>query len=443
MRKLLANILVFVFVILIPASCGDHSAKAFAESEPAVYTYGDYDYTLLDDGTVEIVKYTGRDAILAIPSELDNRRVASIGDWAFSSCSSLTEVIIPDGVTSIGDYAFYSCGSLTEIIIPDSVTSVGINSFGSCANLSRIYVSPKHTTLATIDGVLFDKTEKKLICYPCSFTNTTYEIPYGIISIGIRAFENCQSLTEIIIPDSITSIEDYAFCLCRSLTKITIPDSVTSIGNNAFHRCNSLTEITIPDSVTTVGANPFIGCDKLGSIYVSPEHTTLAMIDGVLFDKTEMKLIYAFTNATYEIPHGIISIGSHAFDDCRSLTEVIIPDSVTSIGDYAFNACTSLTEVIIPDGVTSIGDRAFNACTSLTEIIIPDSITSIGDYAFNSCLSLTEVTIPGSVTSIGASAFEKCNFLTLTVEADSYAEKYAVENNIFYTYPNSLDWLNS
>ena len=119
------------------------------------------------------------------------------------------------------------------------------------------------------------------------------------------------------------------------------------------------------------------------------------------------------------IAEGVTSIGSYAFDDCKSLTSVTIPDSVTSIGDSAFCNCKSLTSVTIPDSVTLIDNGAFFGCTSLTSVTIPDSVTSIDQYAFYKCESLTSVTIPGSVTSIGVGAFAYCKSLTSVTIPDS------------------------
>ena len=84
----------------------------------------------------------------------------------------------------------------------------------------------------------------------------------------------------------------------------------------------------------------------------------------------------------------------------------------SSIGSYAFRDCTSLTNVTIGNSVTSIGEDAFSECTSLTSVTIPDSVNNIGDYAFRYCTSLTNVTIGNSVTSIGKSAFRNCTSLT-------------------------------
>ena len=338
------------------------SLFALAE-EPETFTSGDFEYVLLPDGTAEITKYSGNAESLDIPSALDGYKV-----------------------TSIGDHAFYYSYSLTAVTIPDSVTAIGANPFMFCDKLKTISVSPEHPYLATIDGVLFSKPDRRLVCYPFAFDASEYAIPQGIQTIGDCAFYDCDSLTAVTIPDSVTSIGFWAFSYCGSLTAVTIPDSVTSIGDYAFYDCDSLTAIAIPDSVT--------------------------------------------------------SIGYGAFCHCESLSAVTIPDSVTSICVRAFEDCSSLTAVVIPDSVTSIGESAFEDCNSLTAVTIPDSVTFIGDEAFFNCMSLTAVTIPDSVTSIGKDAFTYCaESLTITVGRNSYAEEYCRENGLQYAYPDALDWL--
>ena len=143
------------------------------------------------------------------------------------------------------------------------------------------------------------------------------------------------------------------------------------------------------------------------------------------------------------IAEGVTSIGSYAFDDCKSLTSVTIPDSVTSIGDSAFCNCKSLTSVTIPDSVTLIDNGAFSFCTSLTSVTIPDSVTSIDQDAFYKCESLTSVTIPGSVTSIGVGAFALCTSLTSVtipngVTSINYEAFRSCESLTSVTIPDSV-----
>ena len=150
--------------------------------------------------------------------------VTSIGDCAFSGCSSLQSVTIPDSVTSIGDFAFGNCSSLQSVTIPDSVTSIGDFAFAGCSSFHSVI------------------------------------IPDSVTSIGNHAFESCSSLQSVTIPDSVTSIGVNAFSGCSSLQSVTIPDSVTSISNSAFSNCTSLQSVTIPESVTIIEGNPFLGC---------------------------------------------------------------------------------------------------------------------------------------------------------------------------------------
>ena len=148
---------------------------------------------------------------------------------------------------------FTGCESLASITIPDSVTSIGINPFGCCKKLIDIRVSSNHPYLEVVDGVLFSKPDKRLVCYPCALTATEYTIPHGIQMIEDYALYYCSSLKAVTIPDSVTDISEYAFSGCESLTSVTIPDSVTDIRWCAFYGCVSLTSVTIPDSVTSIG----------------------------------------------------------------------------------------------------------------------------------------------------------------------------------------------
>lgn len=241
--------------------------------------------------------------------------VTDIGRNAFYGCEKLSSITIPDSVTSIGDEAFYGCYCLNNITLPDSVTMLGANPFTSCSNLTSIRVGPDHPTLATINGVLFDKKEKRLICYPCAFTDWAYTIPQGIQVIG-----------------------DYAFYGCSDLTSITIPDTVKSIGENAFHFCYNLTSITIPGSVTSIGSRAFSECASLTSITMTPGDAT--------------------------------SISERAFYNCKKLTSFTVPYGITSIGDYAFFGCSELSSVMMSDSVIAIGINAFKDCPNLT-ITVP------------------------------------------------------------------------
>ena len=447
--------------------CALLSLPALAEEgeEMEERTCGDYTYVLLEDGGARITGYDGEGAELTIPDELDGHPVREIGDYAFFWCDTLTSIMLPGGLTSIGDSAFSRCDSLTSVALPDSLTNIGPNPFVRCDSLAKIDVSPDNHAFAKIDGVLYEKATKTLICYPAGKAGNTFAVPEGILAIGDSAFFFCESLTSITLPDSLTSIGDEAFYHCESLTSIALPDSLTSIGDEAFASCNALTAITLPnsllsigdeafaycdlttvtlpdslssigdeafaycdltsimlsDNLTSIGANPFSCCDSLAKIDVSPDHPVFEQIDGVLYEKATKTLICYPTGKA-----------GNAFT---------VPEGILAIGDSAFQWCGSLTTITLPDSLTSIDDEAFYSCYSLTTIRLPNSLTSIGNEAFYHCNSLTTITLPDSVTSIGEDAFSECDILTLTVSRDSYACQYAIDNGLVYTYPDANDWL--
>ena len=393
-------------------------------------------------GGCAITKYRGKGGEVNVPPTIGGRKVVEIGREAFMFCSSLTSITLPEGVTSIGDRVFYDCSSLTRVVLPDSIGEMKGNPFDKCGSLVDISVSPSHPMLSVVDGVLFDKNKKQLICYPCSLTATHYDVPLGVTSIGNFAFDYCSSLTSITLPESIreirnnpfgrceklreisvtpshgmfsvvdgvlfdkqeqhliccpcaleashyevpfgvTSIGEYAFCDCKGLKNITLPGSVTSIGECAFWDCKGLENITLPDGVTSIGDGMFWGCSSLTSI---------------------------------KLPKGVKSIGDRAFYKCSSLTSIMLPKGLTSIGDWAFCECRSLTSITLPEGVTSIEGRMFSDCSSLTSITLPKSLMSIDDYAFWGCSSLRSIALPRRLQKIGYRAFDGCDKLPLSLK---------------------------
>ena len=305
--------------------------------------------------------------------------VTSIGVHAFSSCSSLKSVTIPDSVTSIGDNAFEDCTSLTSITIPDNVTSIGDNAFDGCKSLTSINIPDSVTEIGY--GTFWHCTKLTSVTIPDSVTSignyafagceslTSITIPDSVTSIGGWAFQYCTKLTSITIPDSVTEIGYEAFRSCTSLTSVTIPDNVTSIGDNAFRNCTSLTSITIPDSVTSIGNSAFRECTSLTAFYgkFASEDNRCLIVNGTL-----NAFAIGCGATSYTIPDSVTKIGSYAFQDCNSLTSVTIPDSVTSIGNYAFFKCTSLTSVYCkPTTPPTGGSSMFSNNASGRKIYVP------------------------------------------------------------------------
>ena len=250
------------------------------------------------------------------------------------------------------------------------------------------------------NGIHFSNNRKMLEKCPQNFSGS-YNIPYGVTTIGEDAFCHCKNLTSIEIPSTVTAIEGHTFSECSSLASIKIPSTVSSIGKYAFYGCSSLTSIDIPEGVTELKYNLFSQCTGLKSVKI-PDSVTL--IAGGVFDGCS-------NLASIAIPKSVTEIGNHTFYGCSSLTSVELPEGIKYIGMSIFEDCINLESVNIPDSVECIGVQAFMGCKKLTSINIPDSVKVIQEYAFKGCSSLTSLVIPESVALIEEGITNACKGL--------------------------------
>ena len=470
MRK---QIIKFLFLLL---------AFGYAtEAKSGEFTVDDiwYYYTNEDDDEVGVMysksgEYSG-DVVIPSTVTYNGKQytVTSIGSKAFSGCTRLKKVTIPNSVTNIGDNAFSECRGLKAVTIGNSVTSIGSGAFTYCSYLTEVTIPNSVTNIG--DKAFY-------YCYGLKAVT----IGNSVTSIGDYAFDGCPNLIEITIPNSVTNIGDNAFSECRGLKAVTIGNSVTAIGGWAFSYCTGLTTVVwnarssqiplsefgnpmppfsncdrltdfvfgeevehipaylcynltslknlvIGNSVTTIGNSAFSDCTGLTTVTWNARNVQdFQSTGGRPFSNCKNLTEFVFGEEVEHIPdylcyklttlknlvigNSVTSIGEWAFHRCTSLTEVTIPNSVTTIGGLAFYSCTGLQKVTIGNSVKSIGDKAFYFCTDLKTVTIGNSVKSIGDKAFYFCNGLTEVSIPNSVTSIGSGTFEDCTGLkTVTI----------------------------
>ena len=146
-------------------------------------------YRLNDDYTAEVISYSGTPENIAILESVAYEgftfKVTSIGSSAFSGCTSLASVTIPNSVTNISYDAFNGCSKLKKIEVPDSVTYIGSDAFDGTA----FYNTVKNWK----DGVLY--CGNHLISAKSDVTKIT--VKASTVSIAAGALDNCKSLKKI------------------------------------------------------------------------------------------------------------------------------------------------------------------------------------------------------------------------------------------------------
>lgn len=349
--------------------------------------------------------------------------VITIGNAAFSLCSGLVDITFAEGsqLQSIGDGAFEMCEALKSITIPASVTSIGLSAFEGCSNLATITVAQGNAAYQSIDGNLYSKDGKTLICYAIGKTATSFAVPATVTSIASSAFSSCKYLHSITIPASVTTIGSYAFELCSYLVSVTFAEGsqLQSIGSFAFYSCLNLTSITFVggSQLQSIDDSAFSYCDRLASITISASATS---IGSKAFDKCS-KLYIFFEGARCDIdfakdwnPDGRPTyFGTTIYQSTADFYCETSANTATII-KYIGNGGA----VIIPDEIT-IGGKLY-------------TVTKIAEEAFADMLSVTSIKVGANVSYIASDAFRGCKNLEV-LQIDQSNIHYKVEGGILYT----------
>lgn len=321
----------------------------------ATVAQAQFTYTQNSDNTITITGYTGSGGNVVIPDTINGFPVKVIAGAAFDNQFSITNVTLPDTLTNIGSDAFAYCGTLKSIAIPDTVSVIGLAAFESCQELTSISVGTGNPSFSSVGGVLLNKNKTVLVQYPGGISGS-----------------------------------------------YSIPSTVGSIGQNAFWGCWAMSSVTIPSAATNIGPSAFEDCTGLTAINVDAANTTFSSTNGVLFDKSQRKLIQFPGGKTgaYVVPPGVTSI-SQAFTYCR-VASVVMSSSVTNLDMGVFSSCFNLTNVTISPGITHIRAQDFWYCNRLTRVVIPASVTNMDGDAFQGCYALTNVYFQGNAPTLDA-----------------------------------------
>lgn len=346
--------------------------------------------------------------------------------------STAEKVRFEEGITDAEYSVFSYFVECKSVYIPASY----IGTVPKTERVEKIIVADNNPAYSSDEnGVLFNQDKTEIICFPACSPIEVYEIPEGVTTIGVGAFDKSVNLKNVVIPNSISGIsrgafqessvylnpenwedglfyvgdclveadwetnvehivvregtrriEAHAFVYCENIKSITIPDSVEIIGAQAFESCSSLENIYIGSGVREIGSAPFVfdveglPCINLESIEVSDENENYTSVDGVLYNKEMTTLI--------QYPIG------------RKQQEYVIPDTVTTIGYGAFCYCDELTKLTVGKGITVIDYCLLFGCDNIETVILPDTLTKIDSGAFKYS-GIKYIDIPDSVTYLG------------------------------------------
>ena len=304
LSAVLALCLAFGSAAALPQSSVVESTSITASAEVETKKSGNYEYTILKDGTAEIAKYTGKESKVTIPQKLGGKKVTSIGIEAFYGNKTIKSMTIPEGVTTIGAFSFNACENLTDIKIPKSVNEL----------LSYLSKNPFVGTKWLADQ------EKKN--------------PMVIVNDILIEGSKCKG--DIVIPDNVKKINGMAFYWDLELTGVTIPKNVKIIGHDSFRACYNLTKLKIQDGVKSIESCAFIACTGLKSVEIPDSVKTL---EGFVFDA-------CLNLESIALPNGMKRIGDQLLAGCTNLKTLIIPEGVTGLGYCSLPG--NLTTLVIP-----------------------------------------------------------------------------------------------
>lgn len=385
--------------------------------------------------------------------DLSSTSITKIPYYAFSNCTSLRQVVLPDSLQEVGDYAFAN-SAVEQVVFPSGVEKIGSYAYFSCKKLKEVVFSENIKEIGKVvfnDCISLEKV-KGLSNLPYIGDRMFYnckalkEVDLGgkIEKIIKLAFGGCTGITNIYIPENVKEIEETAFIGMTSLTNIEVaienknfvsengvlfdnnqellicypiakadetyimPNSVKTLAEGAFYIAQNLKEVTLSTSLEMISKTCFYYCQKLESITIPVTVKEINEASFVGCDKLK--------EITFEKGSMLTKINNNAFYQCQLLEEVILPDNLTYIGEYAFSDCLALKKVVFNNQVTEIASHAFYHCRSLTNVILPTSLQKIGDNGFAYCTALESIVIYDQITSINPNAFEGNTKLNIYID---------------------------
>jgi len=320
--------------------------------------------------------------------ELDFDDAETSKQWYIGE-STITKVVLPEGIKKIGAYAFANLTGLEEIVLPSTLEAIEYGAFVGCKNLQKVTFSGENN-LKIVNQHAFENCDLR----------ETIDLS-AVCVISNYAFAGNQKLKGIITGDSLLSVSDYAFAACKALETFTVTAPKVKYGPYAFTDCEALKEFYVNAAVLPEGM--FYECKNLTKVTIGPDVNEIG--EFAFRDTAITTLEVKEGNKAYKIQSGnhILSAdGATLVAVAPTVTETYQNTTVTAVGNGAFSHNTKLTAVELP-AVTTVGDYAFGSCENLLTVTL-GQLTHIGEYAFFET-AITQVPGFTAQTEIGRYAF--------------------------------------
>lgn len=415
---------------------GENTAKNLLYKDNIQYVY--------EDG-VKYQKLSGNNAYRLVAVYQKDKTalqvkagITQIASKAFSGCTSLEILSLPQSLTEIPDGLFTDCTALETVLCANSGMTVGTAS-GITDSVDVYNAGKEYASFEYEDGAIYGKNnagERTILNVPTNYEGT-FSVKENTVKYGERAFKGCGGINTFVTKEAGKLKEVGAYCFegSDSFVEFDFRDEpyLKTVGQGAFKDCHNLKLLMLPDSVTTISKQMCYNDDSLQNIGADAVTTieeeafySCDSLENEPFDKVESIGDNAFYGCrmlrSVSLPETLTSLGESAFENCTLLGQAEINADIPGIPRYCFYGCRSLTKVTFDSASRSakntlkvIGVDAFAQCSKLEKVDLSEftSLTQIGEGAFSGNSSLINIKLPESLQKINNSCFEGCDSLSI------------------------------
>lgn len=391
-------------------------------------------------------------AKLDINLTIESIQAEGVETWNYNTAANGNNIIVDNVDNIIKDSSGNQIETTTDLVTGQTYTITDPEGNG----FKFVYYLDEDNKSARITG--YTGTPTELVIPDSIYVNNK---EYKVTIIADEAFNNCTSLTSLIIGNNVNHIGlrafagtyiynqvadgDFIYANCENGLKwlltykttkpsgsLNIPNDVVGIAYDAFYQCTDLSgELKIPNSVKYINQQAFSwinrnyidlyigdGVEIIGksafstsSFRLQKMGANVRKIESSAFNQCEGR----YWNENLVFPDTLVEIGDNAFKD-SGIVNFVVPKNITKLGIGLFKSCDRLKSITFHENITEIGKWCFSYCNALTgEITLPSKITYIGEQLFQGCTGITKITLGSNITSIDKEAFNGCSKLTTLV----------------------------